>query len=78
MSTTTTTTTTTTTMQPAIRGVLIDVSGTVHVGDQVIPGAASALDRLRASGIPVTARALSLSLPTYIYRITRMSVLGRI
>ncbi|KAF8937888.1 Haloacid dehalogenase-like hydrolase domain-containing protein 2 [Dissophora ornata] len=39
-------------MQCTIRGVLIDVSGTVHVGDKVIPGAASALDRLRASGIP--------------------------
>ncbi|KAG0246003.1 HAD-like domain-containing protein [Mortierella sp. GBAus27b] len=39
-------------MQSAIRGVLIDVSGTVHVGDQAIPGAAKALDRLRASGIP--------------------------
>ncbi|KAF9932603.1 hypothetical protein FBU30_007749 [Linnemannia zychae] len=35
-----------------IRGVLIDVSGTVHVGDKVIPGAVQALDRLRASGIP--------------------------
>ncbi|KAG9072357.1 hypothetical protein KI688_000127 [Linnemannia hyalina] len=36
----------------SIRGVLIDVSGTVHVGDKVIPGAIQALDRLRASGIP--------------------------
>ncbi|KAG0303254.1 Haloacid dehalogenase-like hydrolase domain-containing protein 2 [Linnemannia gamsii] len=35
-----------------IRGVLIDVSGTVHVGDKAIPGAVQALDRLRASGIP--------------------------
>lgn len=40
-------------MQSAIRGVLIDVSGTVHVADKAIPGAAKALDRLRASGIPV-------------------------
>ncbi|KAF9348220.1 hypothetical protein BGX26_000358 [Mortierella sp. AD094] len=39
-------------MHGPIRGVLIDVSGTVHVGDKVIPGAANALDRLRASGIP--------------------------
>ncbi|KAF8918005.1 hypothetical protein BGZ52_013041, partial [Haplosporangium bisporale] len=39
-------------MQSAIRGVLIDVSGTVHVADKAIPGAAKALDRLRASGIP--------------------------
>jgi len=37
----------------SIRGVLIDVSGTVHVGDKVIPEAVQALDRLRASGIPV-------------------------
>ncbi|OAQ31079.1 hypothetical protein K457DRAFT_154448 [Linnemannia elongata AG-77] len=36
----------------SIRGVLIDVSGTVHVGEKVIPGAVQALDRLRASGIP--------------------------
>lgn len=40
-------------MQSAIRGVLIDVSGTVHVADKAIPGAVKALDRLRASGIPV-------------------------
>ncbi|KAF9907293.1 Haloacid dehalogenase-like hydrolase domain-containing protein 2 [Lobosporangium transversale] len=39
-------------MQNSIRGVLIDVSGTVHVGDKAIPGAANALDRLRDSGIP--------------------------
>ncbi|KAF9300958.1 Haloacid dehalogenase-like hydrolase domain-containing protein 2 [Mortierella antarctica] len=39
-------------MQSAIRGVLIDVSGTVHVADKAIPGAVKALDRLRASGIP--------------------------
>ncbi|KAG0032305.1 Haloacid dehalogenase-like hydrolase domain-containing protein 2 [Podila clonocystis] len=38
-------------MQSAIRGVLIDVSGTVHVADKAIPGAVQALDRLRASGI---------------------------
>ncbi|KAF9205319.1 Haloacid dehalogenase-like hydrolase domain-containing protein 2, partial [Haplosporangium sp. Z 27] len=39
-------------MSGSIRGVLIDVSGTVHIGDKAIPGAASALDRLRVSGIP--------------------------
>ncbi|KAK3826017.1 MAG: HAD-like domain-containing protein [Benniella sp.] len=39
-------------MQNTIRGVLIDVSGTIHVADQAIPGAVKALDRLRASGIP--------------------------
>ncbi|KAG0092329.1 Haloacid dehalogenase-like hydrolase domain-containing protein 2 [Podila epicladia] len=39
-------------MQSIIRGVLIDVSGTVHVADKAIPGAVKALDRLRASGVP--------------------------
>uniref|UniRef100_A0A7S3P8U2 Haloacid dehalogenase-like hydrolase domain-containing protein 2 n=1 Tax=Amphora coffeiformis TaxID=265554 RepID=A0A7S3P8U2_9STRA len=32
-----------------IRGVLIDLSGTLHVGDTLIPGAVQALDRLRQS-----------------------------
>ena len=40
-------------MLPSIRGVLIDLSGTVHVGDKAIPGAVEALARLRQSGIPV-------------------------
>jgi len=30
-----------------IRGVLIDLSGTLHVGDTLVPGAVQALDRLR-------------------------------
>jgi ribonucleotide monophosphatase NagD (HAD superfamily) len=47
-------------MQSTIRGVLIDVSGTIHVADQAIPGAVKALDRLRASGIPVTLLATRL------------------
>jgi HAD superfamily hydrolase (TIGR01458 family) len=33
-----------------IRGVLIDLSGTLHVGDKVIPGAVEAIQRLRDSG----------------------------
>lgn len=33
-----------------IRGVLLDLSGTVHLGDQVLPGAADAIQRLRDSG----------------------------
>ncbi|KAL3936538.1 MAG: hypothetical protein SGBAC_008169 [Bacillariaceae sp.] len=33
-----------------IRGVLIDLSGTLHVGGKVIPGAVESLRRLRASG----------------------------
>ncbi|KAF9436956.1 hypothetical protein BGZ76_002459 [Entomortierella beljakovae] len=36
-----------------VQGVLIDVSGTVHVGGNLIPGSEKALDRLRASGIPL-------------------------
>jgi hypothetical protein len=31
-------------MQNTIRGVLIDVSGTIHVADQATPGAAKVLD----------------------------------
>ncbi len=33
-----------------IRGVLLDLSGTVHLGDQVVPGAVEAIERLRDSG----------------------------
>ncbi|KAG7349162.1 HAD-superfamily hydrolase [Nitzschia inconspicua] len=35
---------------PTIKAVLIDLSGTLHVGDQPIPGAREALQRLRQSG----------------------------
>lgn len=35
------------------RAVLIDLAGVLHVGDQAIPGAVAALERLRASGIPI-------------------------
>ena len=35
-----------------IRGVLIDLSGTVHIGDAPIPGALEAIRLLRAEGIP--------------------------
>lgn len=37
---------------PSIRGLLIDLSGTLHIGSTAIPGAVQALQRLRASGIP--------------------------
>lgn len=33
-----------------IRAVLIDLSGTVHIGDDVIPGAVEAIERLRRAG----------------------------
>lgn len=35
------------------RAVLIDLAGVLHVGDRAIPGAADALARLRASGLPL-------------------------
>jgi HAD superfamily hydrolase (TIGR01458 family) len=34
-----------------IRGVLLDVDGTLLVGDQAVPGAAEVVDRLRRSGL---------------------------
>jgi len=33
--------------------VLIDLAGVLHTGDDALPGAVSALDRLRASGLPL-------------------------
>lgn len=36
-----------------IRGVLIDLSGTLHVGDTVLPGALQALDRLRRANLRI-------------------------
>lgn len=35
-----------------IKGILIDLSGTVHIGDRAIPGALEAIRRLRQKGIP--------------------------
>lgn len=35
-----------------IQGVLIDLSGVLYVGDKALPGAAAAMARLRASGLP--------------------------
>ncbi|CAO3618943.1 unnamed protein product [Mucor fragilis] len=36
----------------AIKGVLIDLSGTIHIDKKVIPGAIEAIQRLKASKIP--------------------------
>jgi ribonucleotide monophosphatase NagD (HAD superfamily) len=36
----------------AIKGVLIDLSGTIHIDNKVIPGSVEAIQRLRASNIP--------------------------
>ena len=38
--------------RPAIRAILIDLSGTLHVGSSSLPGAVSALQRLRDARIP--------------------------
>ncbi len=35
-----------------IKGILIDLSGTIHVGDRVIPGAAEAIRHLQREGVP--------------------------
>ena len=35
-----------------IKGVLIDLGGVVYVGDQVLPGALNALERLQNAGLP--------------------------
>jgi HAD superfamily hydrolase (TIGR01450 family) len=45
----TTTTTAATNCKP-IKAVLIDLSGTLHIGDQPVPGAQDALNKLRQSG----------------------------
>jgi len=36
-----------------IEGVLLDLGGVVYVGDQPLPGALEALERLRATGLPL-------------------------
>lgn len=36
----------------AIKGVLIDLSGTIHIDKKVIPGAIEAVQRLKSSEIP--------------------------
>ncbi|KAG1471422.1 hypothetical protein G6F56_002131 [Rhizopus delemar] len=36
----------------AIKGLLIDLSGTIHIDSKVIPGAIQAIERLKASQIP--------------------------
>jgi HAD superfamily hydrolase (TIGR01458 family) len=37
----------------AIKGVLLDLSGVLYVGDEALPGAAAALERLRMLDLPV-------------------------
>ena len=40
-------------MSPNIRTVLVDLSGTIHIEDQVIPGAIEAIEGLRHAGLNV-------------------------
>ncbi|KAG0238345.1 Haloacid dehalogenase-like hydrolase domain-containing protein 2 [Actinomortierella wolfii] len=37
---------------PTIRGVLIDCSGTLHIGDEPLPGAIQGINKLREHGVP--------------------------
>ncbi|KAL5514126.1 hypothetical protein ACEPAG_2887 [Sanghuangporus baumii] len=39
--------------RPAIRALLVDLSGTLHIGSNAVPGAADALKRIHQIGIPV-------------------------
>lgn len=45
-----------------LTAVLVDLSGTLHVGASAIPGAAAALARLRQSGLKVCSVSLALML----------------
>lgn len=54
-----------------VKGVLLDLSGVLHIGDRLLPGADVALKRLRASGLP-------LRFVTNTSRSTRRSVAARL
>lgn len=40
-------------VRPKLRALLIDLSGTLHIGDQATPGAAEALRRARDAGLAI-------------------------
>ena len=40
-------------MLSSVRGLLVDLSGTVHVGDVAVQGAVDAVKRLKDAGVPV-------------------------
>ena len=46
-------------MAPTIRAVLVDLSGTIHVGDMAVPGAVEAVGRLRHPSSPSSSAAPS-------------------
>ena len=54
-----------------VKGVLLDLSGVLHVGNTALPGAVEALLRLRASGLP-------LRFVTNTTRSTRRAVAGKL
>jgi HAD superfamily hydrolase (TIGR01458 family) len=41
------------TLPPSVRGLLLDLDGTLYVGSQAIPGAPEALRRIKAAGYPL-------------------------
>ncbi len=54
-----------------IKGVLLDLDGTIFVGDRLIPGAADAVDALRRGGLP-------LRFGTNITRMSRLALVNRL
>jgi hypothetical protein len=47
-----------------IKAVLLDLSGTLHVGSSATPGAVAALARLRRAGIPLRLWCVQLAFPS--------------
>ena len=58
-------------LEAMIRGVLLDLAGVIYDGDHALPGALSAIDRLRQAG-------LSLRFVTNTTRMPKRKVLGRL
>ena len=54
-----------------IKGVLLDLDGTIFVGDRLVPGAADAVGALRRSGLP-------MRFGTNTTRMSRMALVGRL
>ena len=54
-----------------IKGVLLDLDGTIFVGDRLVPGAADAVDALRRGGLP-------LRFGTNTTRMSRAALVGRL
>ena len=54
-----------------IKGVLLDLDGTIFIGDRLVPGAADAVDALRRGGLP-------LRFGTNTTRMSRMALVARL